>query len=160
MKVARSCLTLWPHGLYCPWNSPGQNTGLGSVSLFQGTVPTQRSNPGLLHCRRILYQLSHKGSPRILEWVTCPVSRSSRPRNRTGVSCIAGRFFTNCALREAPHCCSRGSVPDWGTRVPASYEAKKKKKKNSAVLGQGAGSPSRDTQNNVLELFCRYWNLY
>ena len=48
-------------------------------------------NPGLLHCRWILYQLSHKGSPRIPEWVAYPFSsRSSWPRNQTGVSCIAG----------------------------------------------------------------------
>ena len=60
-----------PHGLYSPWNSPGQNTRVGSLSLLQGIFPTQRLNPGLLHCRRVLYQLSHKGSPRILEWVYC-----------------------------------------------------------------------------------------
>ena len=59
------------HGL-CPWNSPGQNTGVGSLSLLQGIFPTQGSNTGLQHCRWILYQLSHKGSPRILEWVTYP----------------------------------------------------------------------------------------
>ena len=46
--------------LYNPWNSPGQNTAVGSLSLFQGIFPAQRSNPGLLHCRRILYQLSHR----------------------------------------------------------------------------------------------------
>ena len=46
------------HGLYSPWNSPGQNAGVGSLSLLQGIFPTQGSNPGLLHCRRILYQLS------------------------------------------------------------------------------------------------------
>ena len=51
--------TLRPHGLYGPWNSPGQNTGVGSLSLLQGIFPTQGSHPGLLPCRRILYQLSH-----------------------------------------------------------------------------------------------------
>ena len=55
--------SLWPCGLYSPWDSPGQNTGVGSLSLLQGIFPTQGSNPGLPHCRRILYQLSHKGSP-------------------------------------------------------------------------------------------------
>ena len=50
---------LHPHGLYSPWNSPGQNTGRGSLSLLQGIFPTQASKPGLLHCRQILYQLSH-----------------------------------------------------------------------------------------------------
>ena len=58
--------SLQPHGLYSPWNSPGQNTGVGSLSLLQGTFPTQRQNPGLPHCWQILYQLSHKGSPRML----------------------------------------------------------------------------------------------
>ena len=56
MKVAQSCLTL-----YCPWNSPGQNTGVRSLSLLQGIFPTQGSNPALLHCRWILHQLSHQG---------------------------------------------------------------------------------------------------
>ena len=54
---------------YSLWNSPGQNTGVGSLSLLQGIFPTQGSNPDLPHYRQILYQLSHKGSPRILEWV-------------------------------------------------------------------------------------------
>ena len=72
MKVTQSCPTLWPHGLYSPWNSSGQNTEVGSLSLLQGIFQTQGSNPVLLHCRLILYQLSHRGSPRILEWVACP----------------------------------------------------------------------------------------
>ena len=55
--------SLRPHGLYSLWNSPGQNTGVGSLSLLQGIFLTQGSNPGLPYCRRILYQLSHKGSP-------------------------------------------------------------------------------------------------
>ena len=81
-----------PHRLlYRPWNSPGQNNGVGSLSLLQGIFLAQGSNPGLRHCRRILYQLSHKGSPGIQEWVAYPFSSgSSWPRNRTGVSCIAG----------------------------------------------------------------------
>ena len=94
--------SLWPHGLYSPWNSIDQNTGIGNLSLLQRIFPTQGSNPGFPHCRQILYQLSHKGSPRTLEWVAYPFSRgSSRPRNWTGVSHIAGRFFTNWAIREA-----------------------------------------------------------
>ena len=61
MKVAQLCLfaTLW-NSL---WNSPGQNTGVGSHPLLQGIFPTQGSNPSLPHCRQILYQLSHQGSP-------------------------------------------------------------------------------------------------
>ena len=53
--------SLWPHGLYSPSNSPGQNIGMGSDSLLQGIFPTQESNQGLLHCRQILYQLSNHG---------------------------------------------------------------------------------------------------
>ena len=64
--------SLQPHGLYSPWNSPDQDTGMSSFSLLQGILPTQGSNPGLPHCGWILYQLSHKGSPRILEWVAYP----------------------------------------------------------------------------------------
>ena len=61
----------WKEWKLFPWNSPGPNNGVGSHSLLQEIFPTQRSNPGLPHCRQILYQLSHKGSPRILEWVAC-----------------------------------------------------------------------------------------
>ena len=57
MKVSQLCLT------HCdPWNSPGQNTRVDSLSLLQGNFPTQGLNSGLLHCRQILYHLSHKGS--------------------------------------------------------------------------------------------------
>ena len=52
--------SLQPHGLYSPWNSPGQNTGVGSCCLLQGIIPTQGMNTGLLHSRQILYQLIHK----------------------------------------------------------------------------------------------------
>ena len=88
--------SLRPHGLYGSWNSPGQNIGVGSLSLLQGIFPTWGSNLGLPHCRQILYWLSHKGSIRIQEWVAYPFSsRSSQPRNPTGVSCLAGGFITN-----------------------------------------------------------------
>ena len=69
--------SLQPHGLYSPWNSPGQNTRVGSRSLLQGIFPTQGSNSGLPHCRWILYQLSHQGSPRILDRIAYPFSRGS-----------------------------------------------------------------------------------
>ena len=94
--------SLWPYRLYSSWNSPGQNTRMGSLSFLPGIFPTQESNPGLPDCRRILYQLSHKGSPRILEWVAYSFSRgSSQPRNQTGVSCILGTFSPIWATREA-----------------------------------------------------------
>ena len=131
--VAQSCLTLFdpmdcsPPGSSVHEDSPGKNTRVGCHALLQGIFPTQGSNPGLLHCRRILYCLSHQGSPwkvkvsqstltfcdpmfytehgilqaRILGWVVYPFSsRSSQLRNRTGVSCIVGGVFTNWAIRE------------------------------------------------------------
>ena len=109
VKVTQSCLTLCNpmDYIYSLWNSPGRNTGVGSLSLLQGIFPTQKLKPGLPPCRQILYQLSHKGSPGILDWVSYPFSRGpSQPRNRTRVSWVAGGFFTSWAFREAPnaHC--------------------------------------------------------
>ena len=107
MKWSESCSvmsdSLQPHGLYSNsiCNSPDQNTGVSSLSLLQGIFPTQGWNPGLPHCRWILYQLSHKRSPKILEYVSLSLlQQSSQPRNRTRVSCIAGWFFTDWAIRE------------------------------------------------------------
>ena len=88
VKVTQSCLTLCdPHGLYSPWISPGQNTGVDSLSLLQGTFPTQGSNP--VQVSRIaggfFTSWAYRESPRILEWVTYPFySRFSWPRNQTG----------------------------------------------------------------------------
>ena len=53
LKSESKSRTLQPHGLHSPWNSPGQNTGVGSHSLLQGIFPTQGWNPGLPHCRQI-----------------------------------------------------------------------------------------------------------
>ena len=95
MKVTQSCPTLCNSMDYTvhAWNSPDHNTGVGSLSLLQGIFPTQGSNPGLPHCRQIIFQLRHQGSPRMLEWAACSFSsRSSRPRHRTGVSHIAGSY--------------------------------------------------------------------
>ena len=118
------------HGLHSPRNSPGQNTGVGSLSVLQGIFPTQGSNLGLPHCRQMLYCLSHQRSPqiernescsvmldslrphvlyspgilqaRILEWVASPFSRgSSQPRDWTHISYNEGRFFSSWATREA-----------------------------------------------------------
>ena len=81
MKVTQSCPILCNPMDCSPWNSPGQNTGVGSLSL--SIFPNQGSNPGLPHCRQILYQLHHQGSPRILEWIPYPFSNgSSQPRNQ------------------------------------------------------------------------------
>ena len=82
--------------------SLAKNTRVVCHSLLQGIFPTQALNPGLPHCRQILYHLSHQESPWILEWVAYPFSRgSSQPGNETWVSCIVDRFFTSWATREA-----------------------------------------------------------
>ena len=91
-----------PPGSSVHGDSPGQNTGVGGHAFLRGIFSTQGLNTGLLHCRWILYHLSHQGNPWILEWVAYPFSRgSSWLRNWTGVSCIASGFFTR-ASREAP----------------------------------------------------------
>ena len=94
VKVAQSCLTLCN-----PTDCTIHGTILARIlewvaySLLQGIFPTQGLNSGLLHSRQILYQLSHEGSPRILEWVAYPFSmRSSDLGNRTRVSYIMSRF--------------------------------------------------------------------
>ena len=123
---------LWPIRLFCPRDFPGKSAGVDCHFLLQGIFPTKGSNPGLLHCRPMLYCLSHQGSPkiriseshsvmsdslkthglyspwilqaRILEWVSFPFSRgSSQPRDWTQVSRIAGRRFTIWATREAQY---------------------------------------------------------
>ena len=63
VKVSQLCLTLCDPRDYSPWNSSGQNTGVDKLTLLQGIFPTQGLNPGLLHCRQILHQLSYQGSP-------------------------------------------------------------------------------------------------
>ena len=97
--VTLSCVTLCdlmdcsPPGSSVHGDCPGKNTRVGCHAILQGIFPTQGSNPGLPHCRQILYDLSHQGSPRIMEWVACPFSRGSSPsRNRTRISHIEGRF--------------------------------------------------------------------
>ena len=116
--VAHLCLTLCdpvdssPPGSSVHGDSPGKNTGVGCHAFLQGIFPAQWSNPGLPHCRWILYCLSPQGSPRILEWVADSFSRgTSWPRNWTGVTCIAGGFFTRWATREAP-------TPYYGEPIP------------------------------------------
>ena len=104
--VAQLCLTLCDPmicnlpGSSIRGDSPHKNTGVGCHALLQGIFPTQRLNPGLPHCMQVVYWLNHQGNPRTLEWITYPFSRgSSQSRNRTGISCIAGVFFTSWATR-------------------------------------------------------------
>ena len=104
VKVAQSCPTLCDPMDYTVHGILQARTLEWVAFPFSRGLPTQGLNLSPQHCRQILYQLSHKGSPRILEWVAYLFSsRSSWPRNRTGISCTAGRFFTNWAIREAQY---------------------------------------------------------
>ena len=102
--------SLWPHGLYSPWNSPGQNTEVGSCSLLQGIFPTQRSKPGLPHCRRILYQLSCQGSPprglyhRIWsgKWGKSPCTLACSLSTRCASNCLPSSAFSFQHSLQAP----------------------------------------------------------
>ena len=96
--------SLRPHGLYSPWNSSGQNTGVGSLSLHQGIFPTQRSNPGLLHGRRILYQLSL--GPLNTGQSCCPVLSHTHTHTHTHV-----------CIHALPHTCRHMRQPSHGTRT-------------------------------------------
>ena len=71
---------LYPTGLLCPWNSPGENTGVGCHFLLQGIFLSQELNWGLLHCRQIPYQLSHQGSPGVKHMPIIYPSHFSSPR--------------------------------------------------------------------------------
>ena len=109
--ATQSCLTLC-HPVDCnPWGSsvhgvsPGKYTGVGCHAFLQGIFPIQGSNPGLPHCQLILHWWSPQGSSRMLGWAAYLFSRgSSWSRNRTGVSCIAGGFFTSWATGGALEC--------------------------------------------------------
>ena len=82
VKVAQSCPTLCnPMDHNSAWNSPGQNTGVVSLSLLQGIFPTQGSNPGLPHCRRTLYHMSHQGSPTAFWGTQIACDKVHRARN-------------------------------------------------------------------------------
>ena len=90
--------SLRPLELYSPWNSPGQNTGVGSLSLLHRIFPIQESSQDLLHCRRILYQLSSQGSPE--SRASCLASCTSSVFARTGhvVALLEYFIFTNSQL--------------------------------------------------------------
>ena len=112
--------SLRPHGLYSPWNSPGQNTGVGSLSLLQGIFLTQGLNPGLQHSRQILYRLSHQGRPR--QCKTVPFyrgedRRSERSAPRPSSSHMGGMGTPGCCVSSPPHQCLLHRLP--GAAEPA-----------------------------------------
>ena len=85
VKVAQSCPTLCDFMDHSPWNSPGQNTRVSSLFLLQGIVPTQGSNLGLLHCGRILYQLSHSSVQFSSVAQSCPTLCDPMNRSTPGL---------------------------------------------------------------------------
>ena len=104
VKVTQFCPTLCDTMDYNPWNSPGQNTGVGSLSLLQGIFRTQGSNPGLPHCRQILYQLSHKDWRRQSQ-PTPVLSPGKSHRQRSLVGCSPrGRYESDTTQQLHFHC--------------------------------------------------------
>ena len=101
VKWSESCSvmsdSLQPHGLYSPWNSLGQNTGVGSLSLLQEIFPTQESNQGFLHCRRILYQLRYQGSP----WNSGLVQNWERTTSRLYIDTLFINFYAEYIMWNA-----------------------------------------------------------
>ena len=85
--------SLWPRGLYSPWNSPGQNTGEGSLSSLQQIILTQESNQGFLHCRRTLYQLSYQGRQWMRKWLLINRNGGWEKIQREEVSLIFSQTF-------------------------------------------------------------------
>ena len=109
--------SLWLHGLYSPWDSLGQNTGVGSLSLLQGISTTQGLNPGLLHCRQILYQLSHKGSSAKVKVIL----EDNGPLIQHDWSLYQRRLFREFPggpWLQPPSAEGWGLIPGQGTRIP------------------------------------------
>ena len=127
--VSESCSvvsdSLWPHGLCSPRNSPGQNPGVGCLSLLQGIFPTRGWNPGLPFCRQILYQLSHKGGPRILGWVACPFSRGSSTQESTQDLLYCGQIrYVRGAWHATVHGFTKKTqLSNWTTTIARLNEA-------------------------------------
>ena len=143
-KVAQLCPILC-QPMDCIENSLNKNTGVGTLSLLQVIFPIQGSNPGFPHRRRILYQLSHKESPRILERIAYPFSSGScDPGMEPGVSCIAGRFFTNWAAKEAQNYLTCLYPPS--THPVPLWLLKDKPFVQSLAIIQSAGTPRGSPQ--------------
>ena len=106
-SVAQSCQSLCypmdcsPPGSSVHGDSPGKNSEVDCHAILQVIFPTRGWNSGFLIAGGFFYCLSHQGSPWLLVWVAYLFSMgSSGPRNRLGVSCTAGRFFTSSATGE------------------------------------------------------------
>ena len=111
------------YGLYSPWNSSGQNTGVVSLSLLQGIFPTRASNPALPYCRCILYQLSlmrDRGKQKILQnevtttlthqWEKCPAYSELGRRHWQYTNFLKRIFKLNIYISRAPY---RAAFKNW-----------------------------------------------
>ena len=173
MAAVTFCSDFWNQGnkvfhcFHCchiclPWSD-----GTGSHDLLQEISPIQGMNPGLPHCKWILYQLSHQGSPIILKWVACPFSSgSSWPRSWIRVSCIAGGFFTCWASLltwywiqemlkigfkkyiEKTLLCRRPQFNSWVRKIPWRRD----RLPTSVFLGFPCGSAGKESACNVGDL--------
>ena len=164
--IVQSCPTLYdPMDCSLPGSSlhgasPGKNTGVACHAHFsyilQGIFPSQGLNPGLPHCRQILYHLSYQGSPKILKWIVYSFSRGSvPPRNWTGVSCIAGRFFTSWATREAHMCVCVCVCVCVHTQKYIYLCIKSKKLKGDGVTaGKGNGKAVKEKNICMYKIIC------
>ncbi|XP_060270290.1 putative interleukin-17 receptor E-like isoform X2 [Ovis aries] len=103
-----SSVGLPPARLLCPWDSPGQDTGVGCHSLLQGIVLTQGSNPGLLHCRWTLYPLPPRGQPPEAKYLT----KKTRVPGPT-----AGMQQGASSRLDTPGLCREGSASGHALRV-------------------------------------------
>ena len=98
VKLAQSCPTLWRLFATLQRGSPGQNTGVGSLSVHPGDLPNTGIEPRAPALRLDSLPAEPQGSERIIEWVAYPFSRgSSRSRNQTGVSCHCRRILYHWA---------------------------------------------------------------
>ena len=128
--------SLRPHGLYSPWDSPGKNTGVGSLSLLQGIFPTQGLNSGFPHCRQILYCLSHQGSPGVYRYSSKLGMRSDL------ISCCLCPFPFFSPILSSRHC-------QWLIHIysmPSESAAENSHTSTSSAIGEGmipspGGSP-------------------
>ena len=142
-------------------DSPSKNTGVGCHALLQGIFPTQGLNPGLPHCRWILYHLSHQGSASILKWVAYPFSRGTyQPRNQAGVSCIG--FFWLSSKESACNAGDPGSIPGLGRSpaegngYPLQYSGlENPMARRALVQSMGSQSVGHNRMTNIFIFFFR-----
>ena len=141
----------WPHGLYSPWNSPGQNTGISGCSFLHRIFPTEGLNPGSLRCRQTLHQLSHQGSPispivyLVSVYIVIRNTEQTLAITTSGLCCV--RIFGRHVLHTNEACvsCLSSRVRSLSlNRAPSQ-----KQKRNSKVLNFNVSQTLIDTLINI-----------